>query len=80
MADATTWAADTAEFFAPMVESFAAWRFKQQRKARRQYQCRFCGKAIPAGSQYLAHSGQAAHIQCVEELRAVTPERGDPKV
>lgn len=60
--------------FALMVESLAAWRFKRERKARRAYHCRFCGKSIPAGSQYLAHSDQAAHLECAEKFRAILPE------
>lgn len=61
--------------FALMVESLAAWRFKRERKAQRAYHCRFCEKSIPAGSQYLAHSDQAAHVHCVEKFQAILSER-----
>lgn len=59
--------------FVVVCLSLEAWDFKREHKARRQYCCRFCSEAIAAGTRYRAHSDRAAHIECVEQFRAVTP-------
>lgn len=53
--------------------SLEAWDFKREHKARRQYTCRFCSHAIPAGTKYAAHSDRAAHLECRDEFRKMTP-------
>lgn len=53
--------------------SLEAWAFKRKRKARRSYVCRFCSEAIAAGTVYAAHSDRAAHIECRDEFRKMTP-------
>ena len=52
--------------------------YRHEATARRDYRCRFCGKAINAGRRYLRLGKKTGHVECVRAFAALV-KRGVPE-